>query len=108
MLSSTQVLRSVLMQTLGICWSLRTSSFLITSHHYDVLALGCLLDWLRTGMTGSLTKAWGAFLGVVLLGIGTWGYFQVLIGPGRGDGAWDQWEVTLDSLLSRPLLAGAC
>lgn len=41
----------------------------------------------------------GAFLGAGLLlsslETGTWGFLQVLIGPGRGDGAWEQWEVTL-------------
>lgn len=72
MLSSRQVLQSVLTQTLGICWSLRTSSFLITSHRYNVLALGCLLDWLSTRVVGSPTKVWSAFLGAGLL-LSSWG-----------------------------------
>lgn len=59
MLSNTQVLGSILTQTLGICWGLRTSSFLITSFIRMVLELGCLLDWLRTGVTGSPTTGLG-------------------------------------------------
>lgn len=78
-----------------------------------VLELGCLLDWLRNGVTGSSTIGLGVPSWVqdyCLLGTGTWGFLQVLIGPGRGDGAWEQWEVTLfyDNPLPQSLLAGAC
>lgn len=106
MLPSTQVLRLVLM--------LEPANLIFP---YNFPSLRCP----GIGMPLRLAENWddrlphqglrclpGCRTTVVLLGIGTWGFLQVLIGPGRGDGARDQWEVTLDNPLSQPLLAGAC
>lgn len=73
MLSSTQVLGSILMQTLGICWGLPTSSFLITSRHYDGPRIGIPLrlaeNW---GVRLPHHWAWDVFLGAGLL-LSSWG-----------------------------------
>lgn len=73
MLSSTQVLGSVLMQTLGICWGLPTSSFLITSHHYygpgSGVPLRLAVNW---GDRLPHHWTWRAFLGAGLL-LSSWG-----------------------------------
>lgn len=80
-----------------------------------VLELGCLLDWLRTGVTGSPTVGFGvpSWVQDCCCPPGDW-HLGFLPGAdwarkgGWGPGAVGGDSFSIDSPLSQQLLAGAC